>query len=253
MALKKREAPAGAPEWVLTYGDLMSLLLVFFVLIVSMSVPKSDEQLSRAIQAIRQAFGFEGNIGTVPVSDQSTRSLLQQLLEISRQSDESVQPVDAFDTNETHHEGIDGRSFKVTDVREGIEVVVGGGVAFDRFSPDVKPEAQALVASLAEKIAGHNTIVRIKGHATTEPLPDGAKYADPLDLSFARARAVYDILVAHGVSPRRLRLTAVGGEEPLVRQAYDDRSRALNRRVEIVVTEILVDEYHGRRLSDVPE
>ena len=40
---KKEEARAGAPEWMVTYGDMMSLLLVFFVALVSMSEIKKDK------------------------------------------------------------------------------------------------------------------------------------------------------------------------------------------------------------------
>jgi hypothetical protein len=48
----------------------------------------------------------------------------------------------------------------------------------------------------------------------------------------------------------RILVVAVGDGEPLARQAYTEERRALNRRVEILVTEDLVDDYAGSSLAD---
>ncbi|MFN0196532.1 MAG: flagellar motor protein MotB, partial [Planctomycetaceae bacterium] len=42
MATPEDDAPAGAPEWVVTYGDMMSLLLTFYIMLVSMSEMKDN-------------------------------------------------------------------------------------------------------------------------------------------------------------------------------------------------------------------
>ncbi|MCA9040977.1 MAG: flagellar motor protein MotB, partial [Planctomycetaceae bacterium] len=76
MAKKKpkpppEDGPPGVPEWVVTYGDMMSLLLTFFIMLVSMSEIRSDTGEARAaMDSIRQSFGPQ--LGTFGVPGRST-------------------------------------------------------------------------------------------------------------------------------------------------------------------------------------
>ena len=99
-------------------------------------------------------------------------------------------------------------------------------------------------------LRGYNTKILVRGHATREPLPGDSLYEDARDLSYARARAVALELERSGVRRVRLTLVGVSDTEPLVRQAYTEERRALNRRVELLVTEDLIDDYAGSTLAD---
>lgn len=247
MALKKQEASQGAPEWVVTYGDCMSLLLCFFISLVAMSEIKKDK-FQQALESIQRAFGgFEGNAGILPIPNAPANVLLEKLLEIEV-------PVFTNKKGDSDDEGIEGRKFRVTNVRDGLQVVVGGRITFDRFSATLLPEARDLVRKTAERIQGYNSRILVRGHATNEPLPADSLYRDGRDLSYARALAVADELRSHGVRDSRLILVAAGDHEPLVKQAYTEERRALNRRVEILITENLVDEYSGSPVNrELPE
>ena len=239
MPKKQEEAPKGAPEWMVTYGDAMTLLLCFFVIIVSMSEIKEDERFQKVMESLRTAFGgYEGAVGAVPTDDVPANTLIARLLELDI-------PRHQKKRGDSDEEGIHGKKFRVTNVREGLKVVVGGRITFDRFSATLKPEGRELIAQTARRLRGYNTRIIVRGHATREPLPEDSIYADAWDLSYARAKAVADELVRNGVRPVRLMLVAAGDTEPLVRRAYTEERRALNRRVEILVTEDLIDDYRG--------
>lgn len=242
---KKPEPAVGAPEWMVTYGDTMTLLLCFFVIIVSMSEIKEDEKFARVMESLRKAFGgYSGSIGTMPIDTPPLNSLLKKLLEIELPRLKNITHGD------TDVEGIHGKKFRVTNVRDGIEVVVGGTITFPRFSAVLMGEGRMLIAKTAERIRGYNTKILVRGHATREMLPDDSLYADGRDLSYARARAVMRELEANGVRNVRLIPVALGNTEPLVQQAYTEQRRALNRRVEILVTEDLIDDFAGSTLAD---
>lgn len=234
---KQSEPAAGAPEWMVTYGDTMTLLLCFFVIIVSMSEIKKDERFQQVMESLRRAFGgYHGAVGSTPIENVPTNTLIARLLELEV-------PELVNKKGDADEEGIHGKKFRVTNVRDGLEVVVGGRIAFERFSAMLKPEGRELIAKAAERLRGYNTKILVRGHSTREPLPEDSLYENARDLSFARAKAAALELERNGVRRIRLVAVAVGDTEPLVRQAYTEERRALNRRVEILVTEDLIDDY----------
>ncbi len=241
---KQQEAEEGAPAWMVTYGDAMTLLLCFFVIIVSMSEQKRDQRFQQVMESLRRAFGgYDGSVGAVPIENVPSNTLIAKLLQLEV-------PDLRKNKGDADEVGIHGKKFRVTNVRDGLEVVVGGRVTFERFSATLKPEARDLIARAAEVMRGYNTKILVRGHTTHEQLPEDSLYEDARDLSYARARAVALELERNGV--RRLRMTpvAVGDTEPLVRQAYTEERRALNRRVEILVTEDLIEDYAGSTPAD---
>lgn len=240
MALgKQRKTEEGAPAWMVTYGDAMTLLLCFFVIIVSMSELKKDEKFQKVMESLRRAFGaYEGATQAIPGDQQPVNAVIAKLIELEAQSREKTD-------GETDESWTPGEDFRVTNVRDGIEVVVGGKISFDRFSATLKPEARDLIAKTAERIRGYNTKILVRGHATRESLPEDSLYEGSRDLSYARAKAVARELEENGVRPIRLMLVAVGDTEPLKSQAYTEERRARNRRVEILVTEDLIDDFAG--------
>jgi len=245
MAKKKRvDPPAGAPEWMVTYGDAMTLLLCFFVIMVSMSEIKHDERFQKVMESLRAAFGgYQGAVGSVPMENVPTNAIIARLIEMEA-------PRHIQHKGDSNEEGIHGRNFRVTNVRDGLQVVVGGRITFERFSATLMPEGRDLVSRTAKLLRGYNTKILIRGHATKEPLPNDSLYENVRGLSFARANEVANELERNGVRRVRMLLVAAGDTEPLVRQVYSEDRRALNRRVEILVTEDLIEDYAGATLTD---
>ncbi len=241
---KQEEKEEGAPAWMVTYGDAMTLLLCFFVIMVSMSEIKKDQRFQEVMESLRRAFGgYRGSVGAIPIENVPTNTMIARLLQLEV-------PELRKNKGDTNERGIHGKKFRVTNIRDGLEVVVGGLITFDRFSATLKPEARELIAKTAEILRGYNTKILVRGHATREPLPEDSLYEDTRDLSYARAKAVAVELERNGVRRIRLVLAGVADTEPLVRQAYTEERRALNRRVEILVTEDLIDDYAGSTLVD---
>jgi len=239
MAVKKKEKKEeGAPAWMVTYGDMMSLLLTFFIMLVAMSKIKEDE-FQKVMESLREAFGYVGGMGTVPTHSPPDVSLLKRLESI-------VIPKEPKKIGDTDDLGIEGKMFRVTQVREGLKIIVGGRITFDKYSAKLKPRAVSVIKQVAERIRGHTTKIEIRGHTTREPLPPDSVYADLMDLAYARAKAVAKVLIDSGVKPQRIRIVACGPYEPLVAPAYTEEQRAVNRRVEIVVSEVLVSELVGQ-------
>ncbi|HPF38058.1 MAG TPA: flagellar motor protein MotB [Phycisphaerae bacterium] len=243
MGKKCKCPPAGAPLWVLTYGDMMSLLLCFFILLAAMAnFDDRDKLFMAALESIRKAFGSSGQTGYFPDVEVDFKSFMVKF-------ETFYVPREKKNYGHSDEPGLDGEYYRVKRVRDGVELTVGGPIAFARFSAELEPDAELWLTKLAEELKGKRNKVEIRGHATSEPLPLESQYRDAIDLGYARARAVRDRLVALGVDPRAIRVSSAGSYEPIVRQNYSDDRRAANRRVDVMVTQALISDYTANPLS----
>jgi chemotaxis protein MotB len=230
MALKKKAPPSGAPEWVLTYGDLMSLLLCFFILLAAFADYEKGGPSDRAVMAIasiQQALGVKVS-GTAFHNVMEFNALVEKLKRTIREYQKKVQ-------GDASEEGLKGKSFRLRRLRDGMEIVVGGPILFEPFSSDITPEGQEALSHIGAVLKGHRNMIEIRGHALEGHGGADWTYEDAMRLSHERAMRVAQELIAEGLDHRTIRLMAVGENEP---GGKDPKGAALpgdNRRVEIIV------------------
>ena len=82
--------PPGAPNWVMTYGDMMSLLLTFFIILVSISEIRDVDKYQAIVVQIQQAFGMLGGSGRASLEDIPATSLIRRLEEVHTRNQRKV-------------------------------------------------------------------------------------------------------------------------------------------------------------------
>ena len=238
MAKRKKKEAAGVPEYMVTYGDMMTLLLCFFVIIVSMSEVKENERFQKVMESIKRAFGYAGGAGHIPGTAPPTNSMTSLFTDLTTHRADMRRGKSAED-------GIEGQNPSVQTIRPGTTFNFGGTVAFEPGRARLLDGVKRRLDAFAENIRGYNFKMRISGHATPKPQSHYAPFESLNDLSHARAEAVRKYLIEKGLRPERLTTEACGANDPLKRQAYDEDTKAMNRRVSIIVTEKLVKDYQG--------
>lgn len=236
MAVRKKAiAPPSCPMWLATYGDLVTNVLVFFVLLVSMSEVKTDDRFEAFLQALQEAFGYVGGFNQAPFEEliDVKNAPLAELL---------VVPIDPKELGRSDERGVRGRHEAVTRLRPGERYDQGGKFRFSELSAELTPENEALIAGYAEKVRGLRTQIEVRGHCNPRPV-DGTGLADHFELSYRRARAVADALVRHGIAPERLVLVAAGTNEPIAVGSYTPPEREANDLVEVLQVNRRVDEF----------
>ena len=237
MGKKCKCPPEGAPEWVVTYGDMMSLLLTFFILLVAMSEIKQEDQWRALVQEMKRAFGRDD--GGVKGATQIVKLDLVQKL--SKQA-----------INTAHHQkvavaedpSVEGRQMRVTQIRVGRRFVIGGSITFEPGSAELSKEAKEQLVGVADTLRGYRNKIELQGHAASLELANNNAFNDLWAMSYARAAAVMKYLIEEqGIRAECLRLVANAEQEPLRQRVYDSPGQRPNRRVEIVVTEALVEQY----------
>lgn len=247
MAKKRKRQQPGVPAWVVTFGDMMALLLVFFILLQMFSELKRDHEYQRVITAVKEAFGYSGGIGVLPVDNPPLRSIIEQLekMALKNHADTKISQSDT--------PGIDGPHMRVTTVREGIKFTIGGPSIFDEASATISNVARAELEKLSVLLAGRNNKVVIRGHAAPKYLSADSGWADLDELSYHRAVNARQVLQEFGLDDRVFRIEVVGRREPVRPRATDPVDVRENRRIEIILTEQLVEDTNTDWLGTDPD
>lgn len=241
MAKKKCKCKAGAPEWMVTFSDMMTLLLCFFVLIVSFSEIKQDEW-KVMVTEMQEALGIHSGGGAIPSDSDPKLTLMEKLEHLAVRQNRDPNP------SNTDDPGMEGRDTTVTRVREGMLFAVGGRITFEPGSADLSDKAKNQLDQIVKQVRGYNNVIELRGHASSmEKSALDGRYHDLWELSAARAKAVMAYLTAPPASlnPERFRLIANADREPLAQQAYTAVDQAPNRRVEVLISEALRQQFTG--------
>jgi len=226
MANKKKCPPAGAPEWVMTYGDLMSLLLTFFILLVAISEIKQDDRYQQIVESVHEAFGMNGGGGRVPMDEPPNElSLIEKIEMLAANQQKSKNPSHAEDP------GAEGRDQKVVTVREGKKIQVGARIIFEPDSSVLSERAMRQLDQIADILRGENNKIEVRGHVAAGEMGD-----DPSAMWDLSSETV-------GIRKERVRIMANADYEPLKQRAYNAQAAEQNRRVEVIVSEALVQDY----------
>jgi len=227
MARKKSEdVEEGAPLWIVTYGDMMSLLLTFFILIVSFSSIQ-ETKYEKAIGSLKAALGV--------LPKQSGAIHRRQMFGKGGQEelDEMIENVQEMKTA-VAEKGLQGQ-IKVTLTEKGAHIVIADPLLFDLGKAELKPQAKTALDIVAQLISGSpNTEILVEGHTDNWPIAT-AEFPSNWELSTARALAVVKYFALRkGFEPARFAATGYGEYRP-IKPNDSVENRTKNRRVEIFV------------------
>lgn len=257
-------------RWLTTYGDVVTLLLAFFVMLYAIS-QVDIQKFQLFVSGLADPFGnpslsegllSEGSalVGDATLSEPSPGedgvegvALLDGMPALedevtdttavpneSEDAGEQLQP--AGNLPEVRDEilaalaaaGFGGRvvDFEI-DARGLVVAIATDDVLFASGSAEFGVEGRRIIAAIAPILAGFNNELLVEGH--TDTVPVGQPGYDNWDLSADRALAVLKLLVTtHGIDPERLVAAGYGEFRPRASNETDD-GKTMNRRVELVI------------------
>lgn len=214
-----------------TYGDVMALLLTFFIMLAAMSEVK-EEKFHKVLESIREYLGYDTGAAVEP--GPSTAGSIDQ--QIRRVANEMGSPIpEGAPVN-----SILGQHLRVQAVEEGYKITIGGKVLFEEGSAQLKVTAYEPLDRLARIVQGYYNKLEVRGHTSIEDAGAQGQGTDLFDLAYFRAKAASDYLVSQGIDRRRMRLQSGGPfDRPDSNLTYE--GKAANRRVEIIVSDELIE------------
>jgi chemotaxis protein MotB len=239
----KRKRRKGLEEisgsWMTSYGDMITLLLCFFIMLFAMST--LDAQKWKALsESIKESFGASGmslpdleetpaEIFTKNPADEfenkmSEEQALQQLQDLKEEIDDII--------NEA------GLAYAIHTEVELVGLVIRmctDEILFDLGSAELKPMAISFLSSVSCVLREIANQVWVEGHADDIPVVYCFKYPSNWEVSTARASSVVRYLIdSGGIAPSRMKASGFADTKPRYPNDSDEH-RYLNRRVEIVI------------------
>ena len=193
--------------WIFTYGDLVTLLLVFFIMLFSFC--KTDVEKFKSV-----AESFKPTPPGSPFFLEGKESVLQQLAQ-------------NIETSEIAEEVF------VTVDQRGVVVSFKDTALFQSGSAELTDRARKTLNRFAAYLFGLPNDIIIEGHTDDQPI-SGARYPSNWELSAARAGAVARFFQNEGVKGQRMQVVGYGEFRPRFRNDSPEK-RALNRRIDVII------------------
>jgi chemotaxis protein MotB len=217
----------GAPAWVVTFGDMMSLLLCFFVLLLSFSTMEM-EKFKLVAGFVREAFGVQRKHHYTEIPS-------GQLMVAAGASEHSNwEKVTLFEKIKVLIDDAELESIVQVEIKgDGVRIRVEGGALFTSGTAAVQQEMTPFLESVARLARNGEDQLVVEGHTDDRPI-HSQRYPSNWELSSARAGSVVRWLIEEGgVPPRRIQAVGYADTRPLApNDSPEGRSR--NRRVEIL-------------------
>ncbi len=249
MKKKCPEEKGGVPEWMATYGDLVTLLMCFFVLLFAFS--NIDAQKFTAVM-----MSFQGSAGILtggtafseapllfegmPEDQTSNMEVVnQEQLDQEKKKEELQENIEKLESEIA--EAMDSQlvDLDVELIKTPTSIVLRfkDEMLFEPYSAELRQEAMEELSRLAAVIMADGMVydqVLIEGHTDSTPVVSG-KYEDNWQLSSARAVSVAKTFIEDmNLDPYKIVVSGYGEFKPIATNSTDI-GRAMNRRVDIII------------------
>jgi chemotaxis protein MotB len=251
----------GAPPWLMTFADLMVLLMCFFVLMLSFS-EMDAEKFKLMSGSLTEAFGVQTDVtaSDVPkgtslealefspaIPEPTAENTVQQhtvdsdldtldlgleirLRELKAQEEAAAEQ--AQELRALFQQEVDDGRLLIRQDGSNVIIQLLEKDSFPSGSAELEAESLATLGRIGALVGDMTGAIMVSGHTDNVPIRSGSQYRSNWDLSAARAASVGHQLLAAGLDPARLMVSGHADTQPRV--ANDTAAgRALNRRVDI--------------------
>ncbi|AFK87612.1 MULTISPECIES: OmpA/MotB family protein [Thermoanaerobacterium] len=214
-------------RWLLTYSDMITLLMIFFIVLYTISTVNSQK-----FQQIAASLGktFDGT--NYVIGQQSGNSILDSIKTAGTNGTNDNSIASQLDKLIKQYNLQNMVTYKVDE--RGFVISLNDTLLFDTGSADVKPEQKETLIKIGNILKSMPNYIRVEGYTDNVPINNNQFHSN-WELSVIRATNVVEILV-NDVKMDPAKISAVGyGEYRPIVPNDSDKNRQLNRRVDIVI------------------
>jgi len=231
MARKKKETCPPLALWLVTFSDLVTLLLTFFVLLLTMS--SMDNSVLTRVTLSTADLGVLSSRGSgrVNAKERLVVDLMEkpwEVLEKKQRIKDLLFPDDTLPDELSKSEL--NKNIDVLQKADGVALVFTDKLLFAPGSAELSETGRYTIGQLVPMMTETDAPINVAGYTDVTDTTQ-----TPMQLSGDRALTVLTALVDGGITPRRFSVSAYGGEYPVLDEAGKPVESDMNRRVEILL------------------
>ena len=236
---KYEEEPENHERWLLSYADFITLLMIFFIIMYSMSeMDKSKYNELASAFSVEMGGGGTGILKGGNGTTDTETSVADKVVTEEQKQEEVKESIDAYiDTSELND------SVTTSIEERGLVLSFNDALFFDSGNAEIKVDQIEKFADIGELLnqpALKDSFIRVEGYTDSVPVSN-PQYKSNWDLSALRASNVAQIIIKDsGIDPKRVSVVGYGEYRPKADNKTKE-GRLENRRVDIL---ILNSEYN---------
>jgi chemotaxis protein MotB len=192
----------GAPEWMVSYADMITILMSFFAVMFSMAVSKDAKKDVPIMKSLQRQFGkfvrLPMTIG-VPAGSSLTAKAAAR----------------STPQKELRGRVLVGELAHISRIQSDNEAMIGGVIYFDSGTSGLSEEQRQQLQTVAKVLGGKPQNIEIWGHTLGRTRDLDGKLGDNWNLTYARCNNTMQYLVSLGIDPRRIRIGVAAQFEPI--------------------------------------
>ncbi|MRH42831.1 flagellar motor protein MotB [Aquibacillus halophilus] len=251
---RKKPIDKGSPKWMVTYADMVTLILVFFILLFSMS--QIDLVKFQAVsESFRNRMIFDSYPSPLPMENPTEHTEVQKKKEGSIEHKNAPEEVSQKEDNQTDSQQQDSLDNLLQEVEafldenqlnnvisanrtdEGVVLILQEKVLFESAEVEILDIGKPFLDKIGTLLTNVPNQVRVEGHTDNRPI-SSYRFPSNWELSSARASSVIRHVIENSnIDPTRFIAAGYGDTRPLV-ENNSSENWSKNRRVEFVILEL---------------
>lgn len=228
---RKPEKEPNHERWLLTYSDLITLLMIFFIVLYAMSNIDKEK-----FQTMANSFNITmggGKIIATNSIETSSSDNPTPIIPTSPTEEEKLNTMKGTLDKYIKDENLSDHLSTIIE-EKGLVITLKDTLLFDTSKSDVKDDAKTQLIKLGSILNKIPNYIRIEGHTDNIPIHSN-KFNSNWQLSVIRATEVTELLITKsGIDPKRISAVGYGEFRPIA-DNKTEAGRAKNRRVNIVI------------------
>ena len=230
------EESRSIPPWVITFADMVTLLMVFFILLFAIGTIE-QEKWRQLKESLREALGADAieEMGTrqgldvtqTQVDEQTVHAVDEVGSMVNREMEDIISEVEEFVFKNKL-----ARKVRVSSDERGAVITISDVVLFPAGSAEMNPKGRTTLRQVFDVLKQFNYNVKVEGHTDNTPIHT-LRYPSNWELSASRASEVAHMLIKDGYPPERLSVEGFAEFRPKVPNTSPE-NRSVNRRIEVV-------------------
>ena len=210
-------------SWLVTYSDMVTLLMVFFIVLYTMTPGIDQSQFDNFISYFQSSVGVIKNNSVVRQKTQDKDEYRKEIVEQWSVVEDFVERLKL------------DNQVDIEQVEEGIKVTLGDSLTFNSGSSDLLPTAERVLEQIAGVFTDEVAETEVQGHTDTDPVASSSYYRSNWHLGAARGVSVLKFIQERSnLEPERYKASSFGEFRPIAENTTLEGKRK-NRRVEIYV------------------